>query len=369
MSTFSLTRNGGGVYEVLRELSREPSLKNRYEITALGPEEDGALEPDWQCRTKTYRTIGPQKLGYSTELRNLYRDIKPDLCHVHGVWMHYSKVNLDYCKASGIPYVISPHGMLDRWALRNSRWKKQIARRLFEDKHLQGATHIHALCEAEAAEIRNLGLTNSVRIIPNGVTISPPTTLTPKWDFETGRPIMLFLGRLHPKKGLLEFLNAWHAAQQHWRKEGWGFAIAGWGQSDYAFQIQTRIREFGMENDVKLVGPLFGEEKHAALQNSAAFVLPSFSEGLPVAVLEAWASRLPVLMTSACNLSEGFHASAAIEICMDQKKNAEGLVTFLQTAESDRRLMGEEGLKLVKSKFTWNCVGHQFSELYDSCLT
>lgn len=368
-STFSLTRRGGGVYEVMKDLTRELSQSPDLTLKVVGPYDPDIRTEDWHCESDSYQITGPPVFGYSRQLPEVYRSFRPQLCHLHGVWMYYSKANLDYCRRNDVPFLISPHGMLDRWALKNSGWKKRIVRWLFEDKHLSQAACLHALCESEAEEIRNLGLRNPICVIPNGVTIAEETSKAAPWSFEPGRPVMLFLSRLHPKKGLLEFLSAWHEARELWQKENWAFAIAGWDQSGYADQLREKIAALGMTDDVKLIGPVFGEDKQAVFQNAAAFVLPSFSEGLPVAVLEAWACRLPVLMTDRCNLPVGFDQKAATRIADEPSQMAAGVQDFFETSPAERRQMGIRGRTLVDYQFTWPTIAERYQLAYDACLT
>lgn len=367
-STFSLSRLGGGVYEVLRELMTNLTAINDVNVQVIGPEDAHTVEDakSWNCPSFAYKTIGPAAFGYSKHIAQSYESFLPDVAHIHGLWMHYSSANHRYCSRKNVPYIISPHGMLDRWALQNSRWKKGLARSLFENRHLKHATCLHALCEAEAREFRRLGLTNPISIIPNGVTPLEPTSTPPKWDtaFSTGRPVMLFLGRLHPKKGILEFLDTWHQVRDQRKTEDWGLAIAGWDQSGYMQQLQHKIDLHKMQRDVRLIGPVFGSEKAAALFNASAFVLPSFSEGLPVAVLEAWSAALPVVMTPACNLPEGFQRSAAAKIEGNANQMATGLRDFLSLSSESRQEMGHSGKELVIEKYLWKSISSQFAEVY-----
>lgn len=363
-STFSLTRKGGGVYEVLKDLTQQQSRSGDLSLKVVGPADDDYQPGEWSCESAAYPVLGPRAYGYSTELRQHYRSFEPDLAHLHGIWMHYSRVNLQDCIKEDRPYVVSPHGMLDRWALQNSRWKKRVVRCLFEDRHLKNATCLHALCDSEAVEFRRLGLKAPICVIPNGVTIPPRTSMAPKWQFETGRPVMLFLSRLHPKKGLLEFLSAWHKTRDLWKSENWGFAIAGWDQSGYQQRVQEQIAALGLESDVELIGPVFGEEKTATLQNASAFVLPSFSEGLPVSILEAWAAKLPVVMTDQCNLPIGFSSGAAVQVSHEPTGLLTGMSKFFDMSQQERASMGMSGRDLVESHFTWRKVAAKYLSLY-----
>lgn len=125
------------------------------------------------------------------------------LLHIHGLWMYPSVACMQWSRGKR-PYLVSPHGMLDGWALRNSAWKKILAARLYENRHLRGAACLNALNESEAASIRAYGLRNPVCIVPNGVDL-PDQRPT----LGGGEKVCLFLGRLHPKKGLPALLSAW----------------------------------------------------------------------------------------------------------------------------------------------------------------
>jgi len=112
---------------------------------------------------------GPRSLGFSSGLKAALVQGQYDLLHVHGLWQYPSWLALSWHGQTGRPHIISPRGMLDKWALRNSRWKKRVAGWLFENEHLRQAACIHALCEVEAHAIRDFGLKNPIAIIPNGI--------------------------------------------------------------------------------------------------------------------------------------------------------------------------------------------------------
>ena len=127
-----------------------------------------------------------------------------------------------------------------------------------------------------------------------------------------GRKVLLYLGRLHPKKGLSILLRGWKEASK--RERGWVLVIAGWDQGGHREELEQLARELKITDSVHFAGPLFGEARETAYQNANAFVLPSLSEGQPLVVLEAWSHARPVLMTPECNLPEGFEKRAAIRM-------------------------------------------------------
>lgn len=293
-------------------------------------------------------------------------ELKADVLHLQGLWLYPSIAALRWRSRTGRPVVISPHGMLDGWALRNSAWKKRLALALFERRNLSGAACIHALAEAELQAVRALGLTVPVAVIPNGVDL-PPTDVRPvRPAFLEGdkRRILLFLGRIHPKKGLRETVEAWAQFQKAapGTARDWVLVIAGWDDGGHAEGLRQLASELGLNGTVCFPGPVFGSEKAALLQAASAFVLASHSEGMPMAVLEAWAHECPVFMTRACNLPEGFERQAAVEIPADPASMVPILARHLADPELGR--FGRAGRALVAEQFSWERVGRDLAAVY-----
>jgi poly(glycerol-phosphate) alpha-glucosyltransferase len=294
----------------------------------------------------------------------------PDMLHSHGLWMYPGVAARKAAAHAGIPLIISPHGMLDSWALKNSAWKKRIAGWLYENRNLRSAACIHALCESEYQSIRAYGLTNPVCIIPNGVDLPdlPAGQIVPPWESQIGaeKNVMLFLGRIHPKKGLENLIRAWGVlkSRKHKELEQWHLVIAGWSQGGHENDLKRLTNELNLEADVTFTGPLYDTAKDTALRAAKAFILPSFSEGLPMAVLEAWSYGLPVIMTAECNIPDGFSARAAVEVRPDVESITEGLKSFLGLTEGARERMGQSGLELVKSRYSWPKIAAQMVDVY-----
>lgn len=267
--------------------------------------------------------------------------------------------------------------MLEPWALRNAKVKKRIAALLYENQHLRGAACLRALSEAEARSIRSYGLRNPICVIPNGVDLPEPVdssileTQKPVFRiFAEHRQILLYLGRLHPKKNVANLIRAWKQtldAHPQTRKE-WVLAIAGWGQAGYECELKKLTSYYGLMGSVGFLGPLFGQEKDAAYRACDAFILPSLSEGLPMAVLEAWAHAKPVMMTPECNLPEGFTAEAASQIGTMPDQIAAGLKQLTEMSDDDRKAMGGRGRTLVATKFSWPRIGEQMRTVYEWVL-
>jgi glycosyltransferase involved in cell wall biosynthesis len=369
--TPSLSRLAGGLLWSMRPLCRQLCLTG-LNLHVYGGRDSFSREdlPSWAgVPVSVLDVVGPSVFGFQPKLLSEIQSFNPDLLHVHGLWMYPSLASL---LASGArrPRIVSPHGMLDPWAVNNSAWKKRIVGALYENRHLRGAMTIHALCDAERDAIRQYGLRNPVAVIPNGIDL-PDLGLTlppPDWkkSIPQGKKVLFFLSRLHPKKGLPALLRAWAMARSR-SVSGfteWCLVIAGWEQGGHQAELELLARDSGIVDSVFFVGPQFGDEKQASLQHSDAFVLPSLSEGLPMAVLEAWSYALPVVMSPQCNLPDGFLADAAVRVEPEVSSLLDGLSSLFSMSDADREAMGQRGLALVRQRFTWEKIGKDMAGVY-----
>jgi glycosyltransferase involved in cell wall biosynthesis len=313
----------------------------------------------------SHAEYGPRKFHWAPGIARTLDSIDPDIIDVQGIRMHQSLVNLRRHRRTGRPYVVTPRGMLDPWTLQRSAWKKQAVGRLFENEHLRRAACLRALTAAEAEAFRAHGLTNPIAVVPNGVEIDTAESLTTRAG---DAPVILFLGRLDPKKGVEELLQAWATVQARPIGSGWTLQVTGWGDAAYVSHLQRLANDLSPGPTVSFTGPLFGAAKAMAFRNASGFILPSFSEGLPMAVLEAWSWGLPVLMTAECNVAEGFATGAALRITPEPHAIARTLVEFLAMSDAERRTMGAAGRRLVETRFTWARVATEMHAVYEWVL-
>jgi len=366
--TPSLSRQGGGIFEAERRLAQALYDLPAVDLDVVGLR-DEHTEKDlsaWAPLEPTVcDTVGPDAFGYAPDLVDVLLDKEPDVVHLHALWMYTSWAALRWARETGRPHVVSVHGMLDDWALDNARWKKRLVGWLYENRSLRRAACLHALNEDEYRSIRDYGLDGPVCVIPNGVELPDERAdTTPPWAdrTESSDRVLLFLGRIHPKKGLDELLEAW--ARLDGDVEGWRLAVVGWDDGGHLAELKERTAALGLDEDVWFLGPRYGDEKDAAFRHADGFILPSYSEGLPMAVLEAWSYRLPVLMTPQCNLEEGFEADAAYRIEPDSQRIAEGLQAFMHKENAERIRVGERGRALVEEQYTWPQIARSMRSVY-----
>jgi poly(glycerol-phosphate) alpha-glucosyltransferase len=334
----------------------------------VGRESIGHIfEPPTRWVTASGRWLGGLSLAPNLKpiLEREIADV--DVVHNHSLWM------LPNCYSSRIaarlnkPVVITAHGTLEPWALANSGWKKRLVGWAFQNRDLKRAACIHVNSRAEAAGIRAYGLTQPIAIIPNGVDATFLGPLPGRERFElslpqtAGKRIVLFMGRLHKKKGLEILIRAWaNLASQF---PDWILVVAG---PDNGFETRTRqlIQELNLAASVLLTGNLQGKSKREALGAAELFVLPSFSEGFSMAVLEAMACGLPVLITFGCNFPEAATSGGAVAVEANVSGVEAGLRRLLSLGDRELQKMGCAARRLIATQYTWDRVAEQTMQLY-----
>jgi glycosyltransferase involved in cell wall biosynthesis len=368
--TSSVSRNAGGLFDAVRGLAQQlPPLgvvPHVYGLMDSYTEDDrGEWSPIGLTAVKS---IGPRSIGYSPGMREQLMRSGAALVHTHGIWMYPSANVVAWRRKFGRPYIISPHGMLDRWILNRSKIKKMLALSAYEGEHLKGAACFHALNQDEANSIRALGYRQPIAILPNGVNIPRiSANVRPSWWSEdlAGKRLLLYFGRLHSKKGIDNLLVAWRSLSETGQlDQQLTLVVGGWGEGAYVEQLHKILDNRQQDFRVKFIGSQFGEDKVRTYAACDAVVLPSFSEGLPLVPLEAWAVGVPCALTKECNLPEAFERGAAIEISSDVNGLREFIKKFGTVDISELQVIGERGFSLVAEKFVWSSIAEKMAFVY-----
>ena len=288
-----------------------------------------------------------------------------DGVHIHGLWEQSTLIAARTARALGKPYVLSAHGMLDPWALANKRVKKLLYAGLVERRNVAGAGCLHALTASEAQDYRRFGSRAPVAIIPNGVNV--PEHATPELFLERfpalrTRRLLLFLGRIHYKKGVDVLVRAW--AQLAASFPDAHLVLAGPDFEGTQTRTEALVGDLDLASRITFTGMLRDHMKWSALSAAQLFVLPSLSEGFSVSVLEAMGIGLPVLITEACHLPEVSELSAGWLTQSEVGSLASSLREFLHQTPETNRLMGQRGQRLVNERFSWPVIAAQMAEIY-----
>jgi len=353
------SRLGGGVFEaVAAQAGMIRAAGGEARVFALedahSAEDAARLAPS---SVVTAPVVGPAQIGFAPRLAEQLIAADLDCLHLHGIWMYPSRAATLWARQTGRPYLVSPHGMLDPWITARGRWKKTLARAGYERASWRAATHLHALTPSEARAITAETRRTDSLVIPNAGP--PPAAFRAAPRTEE----VLYLGRIHPKKNLSALIAAWELlVATRALPERARLTIAGWGEPRDVAAIEARLGTAPLS--IRFIGPAFGAAKAALLARARYMVLPSLSEGLPMAVLEAWAAGMPVLMSPGCNLPEGFSAGAALDCGTSVEAIAACLLRALGLGHGEWLGMARAAATLAAKRFAPGVISAQWAEVY-----
>lgn len=296
---------------------------------------------------------------------------KADIVHIHGLWTLPTTMAGRFAYAQGRPYVITPHGMLDKWSMKRSRLKKGLYAALLERRNIELCAGLHFLNDEEAAEAHSFIGAQKTFVIPNGIDMAVFSKAPGAIDLQTIYPdirastVVLFLGRIHEKKGLDILIPALKKTLD--QGVDVHLLIAGPDEGGYQGQIERLVDQYGVRHAVTFTGEVHDEKKQVLLKNCDFFVLPSYQEGDSVAVKEALAAGLPVLITYACHLHEVQDSMAGIVCDTDIDQVAAG-ITKLAGNESLRMAMSSNAKKLIVEKYRSDVLLSELECVYRDIL-
>ncbi len=357
----------GGLSAVVPELSAAVSTGGRIPITVAGfcsPRENYRPSVD---PSVTLQHWPVSRRDWDERSRANFRGLISGSAgvHVHGLWQYSTALACETSRAVGKPYIVSAHGMLEAWALRNKRWKKLLYAALIERKNVHKAACLHALTIQEADDYRRFGAQGPIAVVPNGVHVPADTSADPffaRFPELRGRQLVVFLGRIHFKKGLDLLCRAW--AKIAIRFPDAHLVLAGPDCEGTLAKVQHLVESLGLTTRVTFTGMLSGELKWSALRSAHCFVLPSYSEGLSVSTLEAMGMGVPVIITRHCNLPEVAQKGSGYVIEAEVAPLEESLEHVLSCPAMSWLSMSKAGQALVEDKFSWDTVGEQMADVY-----
>lgn len=291
-----------------------------------------------------------------------------DVVHLHGFWDRLVARAALQCLLVARPYVLRPAGMLEPWALAQKRLKKRVALALVFRRILRSAALLHATADSEAASLRRLGLRGPISVVPNGLDVEAiaaggdPTMVESRWPETRGRRRLLFLSRLHRKKGLDLLVEAWTTLAP--RHADWHLVVAGPDEEGWRDRLEAELRRAGLAGRATFTGAVEGSEKLGLLRGCHAFVLPSYSENFGVVVAEALAAGLPVLTTTGTPWRDVAEAGCGAWVEPRAAAIAAGLDDLLRRPAEELEAMGARGRELVRAAYGSESVADRVLEAY-----
>jgi glycosyltransferase involved in cell wall biosynthesis len=361
--------------ELCQELARSGERVSIYTTNLDGP---GTLEvpcqvPVWTnaVEVRYFPVQTPRRYAVSLPLARALRSAVPeqDLVHIHSLYFFPSTVAAHYCRRSGVPYLVRPHGTLDPYHFSHHRGRKWVYERLIEWRNLNRAAAIHFTTREEQELTRPLGLTAPGVVVSPGVhaerylgTDRAGSAFRDEWPETRGRRIVLFLGRLTEKKGLDLLIPAF--GQLARLRDDVHLVLAGPDNDGYRHTVQRWLEEERVVDRTTLTGMLLGPKKLAAFRAADVFALPSYTENFGVAVVEAMAAGLPIVISDRVNIwREVADARAGLVVRCDVGETARAMALLLNDS-AERLAMGDRARRLAAERFTWPAAGKRMLQVY-----
>ena len=295
-----------------------------------------------------------------------------DLLHIHSLYLYHDLVAGHYCRKFGVSYLVQPHGTLDPFIYRRHRFRKAVMENLFENRNIQGASVILFTADEEMRLAGPyIGGTPGV-VVPLGLDLREFQDLPEPGRFRERFPeigpkrIILFLGRINFKKGLDLLVQA--MARIVRQRQDAHLVVAGPDNDGWGARVKEWLKKEGILDCATFTGMLLGEERLAVLRDAQMFVLPSYSENFGLAVVEAMACGLPVVISDQVNIwREVEVAGAGLVGPCEAARLAENLEGLLADPGLGAE-MGRRGKELVARRFQWDGVALALQDLYSRLI-
>ena len=299
--------------------------------------------------------------GDSDEARGIFdRIAKCDIVHLHCLWQLHK-----YAKASneaGVPIMWSTHGMTAPWAMHHKWLKKRFAWWTFQRRDLLRAAAIHCTTEQEAGWNRRLGLGNCF-VAPLGTNEG----VAGSWH-SLGARVLLFVGRIHPVKGLENLIRAWGLAVGHETSavhgERWKLRIVGPDEDGYMARLSALVSRLGLGGSVEFAGPKYGDELSGEYDGCDCLVLPSFTENFGATVVDAMAHGNPVITSTFTPWREVKERGCGWWVSNEPESLARAIGEMIGMGEEARMAMGAKGRELIDEKYSWGAVADKLNDVY-----
>lgn len=286
-----------------------------------------------------------------------------NLIQIQSMWdLPYHKVMVE-ARRLGIPYIVTPRGMLEPWSLSQKKWKKKLAWWLYQRNDVQKSVCVFTTAKKEAEHVSELGVTTCKAVIPNGIeTSSYPC----KTSVDHVNKQVLFIGRMHVKKGIEILFDAWkriHADYSDWR-----LLVVGNGEPEYIQSLENRMESLGLKDSIKVLPPVYGNDKIQLYQESALFCLPSYSENFGMVIAEAMSCGTPVITTTNCpwDILNETNTGWCIDLSVDNLERALREALSMSSAELYDR--GQRASQLICDNFDYRSVTRKTLSLYEWLL-
>ena len=290
-----------------------------------------------------------------------------DIVHTNAIFSYPILAAHWICQFRKVPYISAPHGMMEPWALAYKAWKKKLYFSFLEKPLLQRSQALQMTASTESRHVKSLGLKTRLVFIPNGIhredfaSLPSPEIFYQEFPQTRNKTLIIFLGRIDPKKGLDLLAPAFAQALKEFPDAH--LIVAGPDNTGFLPTAENYFIKAGCRDAVTFTGMLTGTLKYAALAAADIYVAPSYSEGFSMSVLEGMATGLPCVITTGCNFPEAGMAKAASIVDIDAGKIADALIQLLQEPIAAQE-MGDRAREFILDNYTWDRIAAKMVAVY-----
>lgn len=355
-------KNGGPAYSVPRLATALSALGCGTAIYTVAEASGETTAPAAQVYPQAWVNMPLlSRLRFSPALSNaLARRVdEVDIIHNHGLWLMPNVYAGQIALKARKPFIVSPRGMLATEAMKFSSRKKQLFWTMFQERIIARAIAWHATSAEEAQDIRAFGLTAPIAIIPNGIDLASIVA-----DHDVARPhrTVLFLSRIHPKKGLSDLLLAWLHVSVH--RPCWQLVIAGPDENGYRTELEAHVARSGIRS-VKFLDAAYGTDKAQLFAAADLFVLPTRNENFGLVVAEALAAGVPAIVTKGAPWSGLETEKSGWWIDQGVEPLTAALLQATALAPAVRQKMGARGRAWMTRAFGWDHIAEKMVSIYE----
>jgi glycosyltransferase involved in cell wall biosynthesis len=370
----SISIKNMGVSIAISNLFTAISRNKNFDLEIVATEDDKTIFKENSSRIHIFSSHSPW--WYSPGLANYLKNRRyapGALMHIHGVWLYPQYSAAKIAQVRNLPYIITPHGMLSHWHLRRKWWKLMPYLRIMEERNLKKADCIHAITIQEKEYLKKLiPSLKRIEVIPNGIdpdSLSGQpeiSSLVARYPFIKDRPIVLFMGRLHPNKSVQELVEAWIEVTN--KNKEYILMIVGPDQVNLKAQLMKKIKQAKIENRIVFTGLLLEGLRLAAFRLAKIFINPSKTEAIGFVNLEAAWMGIPLLVTRETGLLDIENLGAGRFTLPTLKSIASNLYKMMKLPDSELKEMGRNARKMIEERYLLEKTSKQLIELYKSII-
>lgn len=354
----SIDRMAGGISTYMQVLAKPLGTMAEVHIMTHASENPLPME---NCKVHDIPRYRPFSGVWKKTVVDLLDSVRPDIVHVNCCWTPDCAMIQRLAQKRGYKVVLTPHGMLEPWIIKRHYWTRKVpALWLYQKAAVQRANCVQATAESERDNLLKLGYNSNIKVVRLGIDAE---SIEMKRSWKKSRQI-LFLSRVHVKKGINFLVEAADVLRNE--LQGYKILVAGEGNADYVEAMNRMICDRGLQDIVKLIGGVYGDEKWRLFQTSDFFVLPTHSENFGLAIAESLASGTPVITTVGTPWNDLNDTNSGAWIEIGTQPLTDTLRKFLALSDEELETMGRNGRKLIETKYSAHVMAEQMMEVYKS---